>query len=448
MKANLAWRLYALLAIVIYVVLMLGFILLLAHNIGLAILTGFTSVLLLYAVWLALSGSRKSRKIGGALIILATIGLVVELIYFLSDKENRRASIAIIGLTALYLIFIAMLRKKYWSLMRLQGEHSGSTARFKNPYLIINPKSGNGRAVKARIDVLAKQQGIHVIMTQKGVDIESLAHEAVEAGADVLGISGGDGSIGAVAKVAIEKGLPIVVLPGGTRCHFARDLGLDPKRITDSLAGFTGVERRVDVAEINGRIFLNNASFGLYADIVDDPEYREHKMRVSKQVLSSMLQGSKDLYDLRFRHNTLSVKKAVQVLVGVNRYNTLNLLELGHRKRLDEGVVQVTAITRLDDQIVRRLLGAIAFSQLGRNKNMPGFYQWVDDTFAVTSASGRIVVGVDGEREMYKTPVKIHIKPKALRVYVPAEGERSRRINPFSMSMIRRVWQAGAHDKF
>src|SRR5690606_33418510 len=106
---------------------------------------------------------------------------------------------------------------------------------------------------------------------------QKLARQAIQDGADVLGISGGDGSIGAVAKVAMEYDVPLVVLPGGTRCHFARDLGLDPRYLVDGLDGFKGVERRIDVGDINGRVFLNNISLGAYADIVDHKEYREQK---------------------------------------------------------------------------------------------------------------------------------------------------------------------------
>jgi len=436
-----SWRFLSFLVLLLYALLVVAFVLLLAKNIIMALILGVTSLLLIYSVWLIFAGPKRDAKIGQGLAVLASGALVIELIYFLSDQKNRRALYIIIGLTALYLILFGILRKKYWSLMREKGILGGKTAHFKNPYLIINPVAGNGRATKAHIKELAEKQGITVIVTKKGGEISDYALQAVKAGADVLGISGGDGSIGAVAKVALKYKLPMVVLPGGTRCHFARDLGLDPKEIRDSLAGFTGVERQIDAGEINGRIFLNNASFGLYADIVDHPEYRDNKMKVSRKVLQQIVSGKKELYDLRFKHGDTSIKKAVQVLVGVNQYDTVNLLDLGHRQRLDQGVLQVNAITELNNQLVKELLTAMSIKQLSKNKQMPGLYQWVDKTFAVRSSKKEIVVGVDGEREVYKTPVTVKIMPGALRIYLPAEGERARRKNPLSISVVQKVWK-------
>lgn len=446
MKLDLKWQLLSVLALLLYAALAVAFVLLLILNVGIAVTLGITSLVLVYALWLVFSGTRKDSKVGTWLAIFAAAGLVIELVYFLSDPQNRRSLLLIIVLAIFYLALFGLLKKKYWILRRQHGKLKGNTANFKNPYLIINPKSGGGRAIKANIGTLAKKQGIHVVMTKKGVDITKSALEAVQAGADVLGISGGDGSIGAVAKVAMEHGLPIVVLPGGTRCHFARDLGLDPKQIVDSLAGFTGVERKIDVGNINGRIFLNNASFGLYADIVDNPNYRENKVQVSRQVLQDIVAGKKKPYDLQFSHKKIAVKKAVQVLVGVNRYNTINLLELGQRQRLDEGVIQVTAVTELNNQLVKQLLRMMSIQRFNELSDIPGLYQWTSKSFVIKSSRKKIVVGVDGEREEYKTPVKVRIEPAALRIYLPAEGVRSRPKNPLSMSVVKKIWQTIRHS--
>lgn len=440
MRLQLAWRLLVVLAIVLYVAVVFGVVLLIVHNLGLALLVGFTVTLLAYAGWVLFAGSEKHRKSAVFLGAAALVGIIVEMFVFLSEQQNRRALLVVAGLTLVYLGIISIGAKRYWSSMRQFAMQGGDTAHFKNPYLIINPKSGNGRAINAHVDDLARQQGIQVLMTRKDVDVETIAREAVAAGADVLGVSGGDGSIGAVAKVALEHNLPMVVLPGGTRCHFARDLGMDPKQIADSLAGFTGVERRVDVGEINGRIFLNNASFGLYADIVDHPEYREHKLQVSREVLRSIVDGSKQPYDLRFAHDDINIDRAVQVLVGVNRYDTLKISELGHRERLNEGVLHVIAFTKLNNQLMGQLVKAMSFKKSTESDEVPGLYQWVDDSFVISGSGKQLVVGVDGEREVYQTPVKIRIVPGALRIFVPAEGVRSRRKNPLSTSFVRKAW--------
>jgi diacylglycerol kinase family enzyme len=314
---------------------------------------------------------------------------------------------------------IKPLRNIYKQKQRQLDNSSGKAARFKYPVLIINPKSGNGRAINAHIAQLAQRQKIQPIIIKGEDDIEIVARQAVASGADALGISSGDGSIGAVAKVAIEYNLPIVVLPGGTRCHFARDLGLNINRIGDGLAGFSGKERRIDVGNINGRIFLNNTSIGLYADIVSHPEYREDKFDVSRKVLRSIVNGKKKLYDLQFRYGQTKFKEALQVLVGVNCYNTVNIFELGHREQLDGGVLQVTAVTKINNDVVKKILNPLIIDKLHILSNQDAFQQWETHSFRIKNSTDSLELGVDGEYEVYDNPVTVRIMPKALRIYVP-----------------------------
>lgn len=438
MKLNLAWRVFAVGLVVLYVTVTCVLLVLLLSNLGLAIIGGVTAAILAAAAWVVFTGSDRQRRWGIVVGTLAAIGLISEFIAFMADQRNRRGMLLLMLLTAVYIGLFAVLRRKYWTSKR---EFAQTGGQFQHPYLIINPKSGDGRAVKAHVDELAQQRGIQVIMTRKDVNVEELAREAVALGADVLGVSGGDGSIGAVAKVALEHDLPMVILPGGTRCHLARDLGLDPKEIVDSLAGFAGVERRIDAGEINGRIFLNNASFGLYADIVDHPEYREHKLQVSRNVLRQIMAGTKRPYALRFGKGGKSADHAVQVLVGVNRYGTLKVTELGHRERLDEGILHIIAITKLSNQLVAQLLRALSIDKINRNSQIPGLLQWTDGSFEICGPDDRIVVGVDGEREVYQNPVRVRVLPGALRVFVPAEGERARRKHPLSTAVVRKTWR-------
>jgi len=439
MHLSLGWRLGALATVFVYVLLVFVTVSLVAHSLGLVLIFVPTAAVLAYAVWLSFTGTPLRARIGALLMIISLAALTLEAVYFLRDKSDRRAVLVILALSALYMALAGTLHQRYWRKVRRTNELTKTTAQFQKPFLIINPKSGNGRAMKAHIDVLAEKQGITVLFTKKGEDVQEVAKRAVNEGADVLGVSGGDGSLGAVAKVAIDRHLPVVILPGGTRCHFARDLGLEPKRIADALAGFHGVERLVDVADINGRVFLNNASFGLYADIVDTPGYREHKMQVSRDVLRAIVSGSKGLYDLHFKHGALRVQEAVQILVGVNLYDTFDVFELGHRERLDAGMLQITAVTQLNDTTMRELLSSISTDKIGKYEKFQDVFQWVDKSFSVTNSSGKIVAGVDGEREEYTTPLTIRIKPLALRIFVPAEGVRNRPRNPFSPSVVRRI---------
>src|SRR6185369_16615371 len=100
------------------------------------------------------------------------------------------------------------------------------------------------------------------------VDVAALARQAVADGADLLGVAGGDGTQALVAGIAAEHNLPFLVISAGTRNHFAMDLGLDrenPAACLDALSD--GVEQRADLGMIAGRPFVNNASFGAYAEI-------------------------------------------------------------------------------------------------------------------------------------------------------------------------------------
>lgn len=420
------WRLLSVVALGVYALLLVSVFWFLLQNLLVSALLIVTSGILAYAAWLVFSGHGRRKTVGYAIGIGSVIALTAEILSMFLAIRSIRTLLVFLLLMATYVLLVSRLRNEYWKEKRVAGEHSSFAAHFTNPYLIINPKSGNGRAIKANIEELAQEQGINVILLRKGDDVESLARHAADAGADVLGISGGDGSIGAVVKVAVERKLPLVVLPGGTRCHFARDIGLDPEHIADALSGFNGVPQQIDIGDINGRIFLNNASFGLYADIIDNPEYREHKLDTTRNVLQALASGTKHPYDLVFRHAEHQYRHAAQVLVGVNRYKMLNVFELGRRKVLDAGVLQVTVIHRLDDQVVRSMMRTLSIDTLLHGSKKGDIEQWDTHAFQISNNAETIVAGVDGEREEFRNPVRLRILPKALTIYVPAEGRKSR----------------------
>ena len=111
-------------------------------------------------------------------------------------------------------------------------------------------------------------------------------------GADLLGVAGGDGTQALVAGIAAQHGIPFMVITAGTRNHFALDLGLDrenPAACLDALSD--GVELRVDLGVIGGQTFVNNASFGAYAEVVESPAYRDDKLDTTLKLLPDLLQG-------------------------------------------------------------------------------------------------------------------------------------------------------------
>lgn len=437
LQSRFFWRVCAVTELVLLVVLAGTLLRIAMNNLLLVAIIVVGFAVAFRGSWMMFTGS-GGRFRHGLWVAFAGVLSVLSASIVLLNQPNTARWLAVSGMSALvYAGVFAILRNLYWQ--RQREKFDGERVTFENPYLIINPKSGNGRAQKAGLAGAAKRMGIKVIVTKRGQDIQKLARDAIADGADVLGISGGDGSIGAVAKVAMQHDLPLVVLPGGTRCHFARDLGMDPRYLIDALMGFTGVERRVDVGDINGRIFLNNVSLGAYADIVDHPEYREQKLAVTRKVLQEIVAGKKSAYPMRFSTPEGSVTEAVQVLIGVNRYTSMKVLELGHRERMDEGVLQVNVVLRLTDAFIGRLLRSLSLDRLRGKMAVEDFQQFDTKKLRIKNREKKMVVGVDGEREEYKTPIVVSCRPGALKLCVPAEGVRPRPKSMFSRESLKRV---------
>ena len=148
----------------------------------------------------------------------------------------------------------------------------------RRPVLFINPWSGGGKAAKVNLAEEAATRGIRTVELHRGDDLVQLVHDAVAAGADALAAAGGDGTQAIVA--AAEHELPFACIPAGTRNHFALDLGVDRDDVVGALDAFIdGGEQVVDLGEVNGRVFVNNVSLGLYAEAVQSKGYRDAKIR-------------------------------------------------------------------------------------------------------------------------------------------------------------------------
>ncbi len=215
----------------------------------------------------------------------------------------------------------------------------------RHPVLIMNPKSGGGKAEKFHLVDECHTRGIEPIVLQRGDDLLKLARDAIAGGADVIGMAGGDGSQALVATVASELDIPHVCVPAGTRNHFALDLGLDRDDVVGALdAFFDGVERRIDLARVNGRIFVNNASMGLYAKIVQSDEYRDAKLKTAADMLPDLLGPDAQPFDLRFvGPDGVERPSAHLVMVSNDPYELDHLGGRGTRERLDLGTLGVVA---------------------------------------------------------------------------------------------------------
>ena len=165
----------------------------------------------------------------------------------------------------------------------------------------MNPKSGGGKAERFGLADRCLRMNIEPIVLLPGDDLLTLAEEAVAGGADLIGMAGGDGSQALVASVASRHGVPFVVVPAGTRNHFALDLGIDREDVPGSLEAFgDGVDVVVDLAEVNGRVFVNNAAMGIYATIVQSPDYRDAKVQTVATMLPDLLGPTAEPSDVRY----------------------------------------------------------------------------------------------------------------------------------------------------
>jgi diacylglycerol kinase family enzyme len=356
-------------------------------------------------VWWALTNRGLVRWLASGLAVLAP--LVVLVLYM------SRGLLWVV-LVALGLLVVAvgsgraaLAREVVPERMR---EHDAPPP--QRPYLIMNPRSGGGKVGRFGLKDKAEALGATVALLEGPgpVDVAELARAAVANGADLLGVAGGDGTQALVAGIAAEHDLPLLVISAGTRNHFALDLGLDrddPSRCLDALGD--GVELVVDLGFIAGRPFVNNASFGAYATIVQSPAYRDDKTRTTLDQLPGLLAGQSGPR-LVARAENVTVRDPQAVLVSNNQYGMGDIAGLGRRARLDRGTLGVFAVT---------VQSAAQAAGLLRGSRSRGLTSLAGPEVVIDADTAQIPVGVDGEALQLDTPVRCTIRPAALRVRVP-----------------------------
>jgi diacylglycerol kinase family enzyme len=295
--------------------------------------------------------------------------------------------------------------------------------------LILNPASGGAAVLLRRLTRAARERGIRVRALRPGEAARRAAIEAADGGARVLAVAGGDGSVAAVAGVAVERGLPLAVVPTGTLNHFARDLGLDlarPLRALDALA--TGRERRVDVGRVNGRFFVNNVSLGVYAEMLGDPGYRADKLRVARTKLQAAFFGPGPRRALRITPpEEAPLESVVAVVVSNNRYEFSRWDRFGQRHSLDGGTLQVSVLDAGTlDELERLLVGTL----LGAMEFRPALRHWTAECLETGSPGELVRAGVDGEPVTLEAPLRFSADPGALHVLLPDESHTNRQVPP------------------
>ena len=260
------------------------------------------------------------------------------------------------------------------------------------PVLFYNPKSGGGKAERFAVAAEARARGIEPIELGPPWDLERLVRDAVAGGADGLAMAGGDGSQAIVAAIAAELDLPYACVPAGTRNHFALDLGVDRDDVVGALDAFVdGGERRVDLAEVNGRVFVNNVSLGLYADAVQREGYRDAKLRTLLDTVPDVLGPDAAGPDMRWTGpGGHEHRSGVMVLVSNNKYRLGRAVGSGTRPRIDDGLLGIT----------------IAGAPTGREGRLPQrpLREWSAPDFEV-DADHPVPAGIDGEA--------LHARPTA-----------------------------------
>jgi diacylglycerol kinase family enzyme len=368
--------------------------------------------------------------------LLAAIGFGWVALTARGEQRNRAAWVAV-GLLAIAFIAAVGGHSEGWSMVlggfaiasslplgryalgvdrrsRAQIEPPGIPVDAAHkPVLLINPRSGDGKAKHLDLMEIATARGIECHRFGPGADLGDLTRAALAKGADVVGVAGGDGSLGVVADLVSGAGVQMVCIPAGTRNHFAMDLGLDRGDPVAALDAFGPARlQTVDIARVNGSAFLNNVSMGIYGGVVQSANYRERKLETAIDALPTLVENPPDLRFIGpdgLPHTTVHV-----VHVSNNPY-LMELRGAGGRPRLDTGklgivTVELSSPAGVTDMLARAALGLLNTS--------PDFSAWTGTRFEVDS-DRPIAAGVDGEAEELHAPAVFEIQPGALQVRIP-----------------------------
>ena len=341
------------------------------------------------AAWWGLLRLGAARTIGFGAAALLLIGAVVLVVF-----EGRPVADAAIVL--LFAVSLGAARRAFAHHAELPD-----APRPERAVLFYNPKSGGGKAERFRVADEARAREIEPIELRRGDDLRVLVREAIERGADALAMAGGDGSQAVVASAAAEHGLPYACIPSGTRNHFALDLGVDRDDVVGALDAFVdGRERVVDLAEVNGLVFVNNVSLGVYAEAVQQEGYRNAKLQTLMDTAPQVLGQNGERLDIRWDGpDGIEHDSGAVVLVSNGAYRLGRALASGMRPRLDRGLLGI----------------AVASSASGGMRMR--VQEWTSADFQVRSGAP-VAAGIDGEAMRLDPPLHFQTRPAALRVRI------------------------------
>jgi diacylglycerol kinase family enzyme len=373
-----------------------------------ALLLGFAGLAIICAAaWWFLANRGIVRWLAGVVLAAAPVAVIV--VYVAAGLLWEIALSAVLAAAA-----VAAGRAALRTGRPPAGPSEHPAAPQRQPFVIMNPRSGGGKVGKFGLQDKAAALGAEVALLEGPgvVDVAAMARQAVDAGADLLGVAGGDGTQALVAGIAAGRDVPMMVISAGTRNHFALDLGLDrddPASCLDALTD--GVELRIDLGLIGDRTFVNNASFGAYAQVVQSPAYRDDKSGTALQMLPDLLTGHQGAHLVVRVDGQVVLDGPQAVLVSNNPYETGDIAGLGRRARLDHGVLGVVG--------VKIGTAAQAAGLLRRAARSRSVTVRTAREVVIDADQPQIPVGIDGESILMPTPVRCTIRPLALRVRVP-----------------------------
>jgi diacylglycerol kinase family enzyme len=361
------------------------------------------------AAWWFLANRGVVRWLAAAVLVVAPVALIV--VYVAAGLLWEIALGVVLAAAA-----VAAGRAALSSGRSPAKPREDEVAPQRQPFVIMNPRSGGGKVGKFGLRDKAAALGAEVALLEGPgvVDVAALARQALDHGADLLGVAGGDGTQALVAGIAAERDVPMMVISAGTRNHFALDLGLDRDDPASCLSALTdGVELRIDLGLIGNRTFVNNASFGAYAQVVQSPAYRDDKSGTALQMLPDLLSGHQGAHLVVLVDGQVILDGPQAVLVSNNPYETGDIVGLGRRARLDQGLLGVVGVKI---ETAAQAAGLLRRAQRSRNVTVLTAREVVID-----ADQPQIPVGIDGESVLMPTPVHCTIRPLSLRVRVPRD---------------------------
>jgi len=296
-------------------------------------------------------------------------------------------------------------------------------AAMSNPACILNGHSVHIEEAKAHIARISGELGadIQVVVTKRGDDISAVAARALGEHRHPVVAGGGDGTVNAVAGKLAGTDTPLGVLPMGTLNHFAKDAGI-PLNLAAAVRNlFTGQVTRVDVGEVNGRVFVNNSGVGFYPHFVRQREEQEKHGHVKRVAFMLALRAVVRRYirlRIKVRMDQADALEHVTpfLFVGNNRYQTSGL-RIGTRSGLDSGRLWVCTAPTLG----RRHVITVAMRTLFGGATDQELSAFEAQELWVEPGTARVNVSADGEVSIMDAPLHYKIRPRALGVVVPSQ---------------------------